>query len=179
MQSQDSLSSSQHTPAVQLMQAQQHRLSLALHYPQTSIAPSSSYSNPPNGQPTEPQLGGSGYGPPVLTAFTPVQKLVQDATELRKEYDLIVLPLTTPSWRQRFERMCLVESTSQAKDTPRASNRPSRGPQATTNVSAGPSEHEAERWRAGGGFARGEVNFTRSGWLLIARNDGTYAQMYA
>jgi hypothetical protein len=89
--SQDSLMSSAPSQYPQV----QPRIPVALYYPQSLISPSSSYSNPPNGQlPSSPVLGGAGYGPPVLSTLTPVQKIVKDAIETRREYDLVCLPIT-------------------------------------------------------------------------------------
>lgn len=69
------------------------------------------------------------------------------------------------SWRERWERLCVVVDDSASADQQRlrrTSNRLSFNP-----TGPGPNEYEAEQWRAGGGFRRGEVNVTRAGKFLI------------
>lgn len=155
MQHPSSMAASAAATAMQAMQAQQQtqkdRIPLALHYPQSAINPGSSYSNPANGQPATPTLGGAGYGPPVLTTFTPIQKLVHETTELKRDYDLVCLPLTNARWKDRWERMCLAEEPYDGMASQKKQG------------NAAASAYEAERWRSGGGFSRGEVNVTRSG----------------
>lgn len=98
--SQDSLMSSAPSQYPQV----QPRIPVALYYPQSLISPSSSYSNPPNGQlPSSPVLGGAGYGPPVLSTLTPVQRIVKDAIETRREYDLVCLPITNDRYARRVQ----------------------------------------------------------------------------
>lgn len=58
----------------------------------------------------------------------------------------------------------MIEDDKQTMRERRSSNRPSTIP----GTQAGPSEYEAERWRAGGGFTRAEVNVTRSGGFKSA-----------
>ncbi|KAL7415886.1 PRMT5 arginine-N-methyltransferase-domain-containing protein [Mrakia frigida] len=85
--------------------------------------------------PRSPQ---DGYEPPK----TAVQTLVDDAQA--KDFDQICLSLTNSNWRTRWERLCL--RAADAPDDPESRRK---------------TEEEAERWRMGGGFMRGEVTVTR------------------
>lgn len=172
--------------ALAAFQAQQQavaqRLPIALHVPQnalplkhaeTRIQPTnrfslaagirdkrSSYAQPPDRPSTsrvppnvELTLGGSGYGPPVLSTHTPVQEIVEKATRpgsdgKPKDYDCVVVPLSNASWQARWEAMCIEE--------------PDANGLLTSEATREERAREAERWRAGGGFGRGEVNMTRS-----------------
>ena len=119
----------------------------------------SSYAQPPDAGPSSLSaaaatltLGGSGYGPPVLSGPTPVQSVVSAALSpgadgKQRDYDMVVVPLSNASWQARWEAMCVASA-----DEASAPTEPSPEERAT----------EAERWRAGGGFGRGEVNLTRS-----------------
>jgi hypothetical protein len=85
--SQDSLTSQ---AAAQYASNVVSRVPVALHCPQAAISPATA---PPRGD-ASPVLGGSGYGPPVLTQLTSVQRIVKEAVEVRREYDLVCLPVT-------------------------------------------------------------------------------------
>lgn len=85
---------------------------------------------------------------------------------------MVCLPITNGSWKARWESMCVVggseEKQQPATAVPEVKNyrysmrmsSKMSAPSAST-----PREIEAEKWRAEGGFRRGEVNATRSGAL--------------
>jgi protein arginine N-methyltransferase 5 len=156
------------------------RLAIALHIPQ-DLLPLSGVGSQSNGSklPSSKAVGsGSGYGPPIAPEGTPLSRLVSStlytsATDPtpseasiagyvgaggRTEYDLVCLPLTNPSWQERWERMCTISTSGTMMDLNASSNTNGQG-----EGSEEWTRREAETWRAGGGFARGEVNVTRSG----------------
>lgn len=161
------------------------RLPIALHIPQ-DLLPLSGVGSQTNGSSTQPvskSIGsGSGYGPPMAPEGTPLSRLVSNtlytpSTEPTPaeaaagwtgnagvtEYDLVCLPLTNSSWQERWERMCTISTSGTMMDlSASTATSPVQGSEEWT-------KREAETWRAGGGFARGEVNVTRSGKSLLPR----------
>lgn len=82
----------------------------------------------------------------------------------KTEYDSITLPLANPSWQERWERMCTISTSSTLLDlNTTAAITSTIGGGGTLMEQEEWTKREAETWRAGGGFARGEVNITRSG----------------
>jgi hypothetical protein len=165
----------------------QTRVPIAIFVPQENIPPGGPSSLNGSGSHHELILSGAGYGPPLLvrrcprdcparpldrpqTRDTSVQRLVADIIQptpdgKQREHDLVCLPLTNASWKARWEAMCVVgaqeDANAGSNKTYRFSLRMSSKMSAPSASSA--NEVEAERWRAEGGFRRGEVNATRSG----------------
>ncbi|CED84658.1 Protein kinase inhibitor [Phaffia rhodozyma] len=117
------------------MTSAQDRVPLALHVPLSSIP-----FNPTN----VPHKGSNGYNnaSPAEARKTAVQLLVEDAQA--RDFDHVCLSLTNSNWQTRWERLCL--RAADAPDDPESRRK---------------TEEEAERWRMGGGFMRGEVTVTR------------------
>lgn len=155
------------------------RLSIALHLTQ-ELLPVSGAGSLVNGQPKAPSKvigSGSGYGPPLASEGTPLSRLVSSTLYVppaepspveaaqgwtgvgsRTEYDLVCIPLTNRNWQERWDRMCTISSSGTVADFNMRNNNSS-----ARNLGEDQTRTEAEAWRAGGGFGRGEVNVTRSG----------------
>ena len=148
-------------------------LKIALHITQEQLPLSGVGSS---SKPTPPRAGGlvagtgSGYGPPLAPEGSPLSQLVQgtlyNEDRSKTEYDLVCVPLTNSSWQDRWERMCTLSTSSTTMDL--GASTQSNLENATLN-GEDHTKREAEKWRAGGAFARGEVNVTRSGQSLISR----------
>ena len=155
------------------------RLQLACHVPQDLIPPGAG--SPANGRakttPSAVVGSGSGYGPPLAAEGTPLSRLVASTlyttpaeptpaeaaqgwtgTSSKTEYDLVCLPLTNQNWQDRWERMCTITASATEMELNGMSTAAS-----ARDLGEDPTRREAESWRAGGGFGRGEVNVTRSG----------------
>lgn len=159
------------------------RLQIACHVPQDLIPPGAG--GAANGRPKTPSAvvgSGSGYGPPLAPEGTPLSRLVASTLYTaaaeptpaeaaqgwtgasgKTEYDLVCLPLTNSNWQDRWERMCTITSSATELDLNGLSTAAS-----ARDLGEDQTRREAETWRAGGGFGRGEVNVTRSGELLFA-----------
>ena len=164
------------------------RLSIANHVPQELLPPTGAGSHPSTKRQTPSQVigSGSGYGPPLAAGGTPLSRLVSDTLYTRPaeptpaeaaqgwkpvggrtEYDLVCLPLTNASWQERWERMCTISSSGTMADVSGISSAAS-----ARDLGGEQTRKEAETWRAGGGFGRGEVNVTRSGECSFAGGFG-------
>lgn len=89
--SQQTAAPSQASPSVAM------RLPIALHVQQ--LPPFSAFASQSQQNSGNFKLSGSGYGPPVSSALSPVQAVVRDVVEVRKEYDLVCVALTNARWR--------------------------------------------------------------------------------
>lgn len=160
------------------------RLSIANHISQELLPPTGAGSFPSTKRQNPSQVigSGSGYGPPLAPGGTPLSRLVSDTLYTRPaeptpaeaaqgwkpvggrtEYDLVCLPLTNASWQERWERMCTISSSGTLADVSGVSSAAS-----ARDLGGEQGRREAETWRAGGGFGRGEVNVTRSGECSFA-----------
>lgn len=153
------------------------RIPIACHISQEQIPPGA---GPVSARPKTPSAvvgSGSGYGPPIAPEGTPLSRLVASTlyttpaeptpseaaqgwtgTSSKTEHDLVCLPLTNSNWQDRWERMCTITSSNTAMDLSGMSTAAS-----ARDLGEDQTRREAESWRAGGGFGRGEVNITRSG----------------
>lgn len=125
------------------------RLPIALHLPQDVISQSlSSFANvDPSNDPDEQTLGGSGYGPRILSTPTSIQTLIANVLEptadgKASDYDMVVMPLSNEKWQIRWQHLCLAPSDGK--------------------ITIPTKLMEADNWRALGSFKRSEVNITRS-----------------
>ncbi|GAA98932.1 uncharacterized protein L969DRAFT_51195 [Mixia osmundae IAM 14324] len=158
--------------------SQTARLPIALHLSQEELPLASTSQQPaPTGRASfsaaasassstyRPGDHWAGYGPPQLDRSTPLLSLVRstlgiaaaastngtndlvqaDSKAAERDYDLISCALANPSWRARWESMCL--STPSHSLSPELDNKQ--------------RALQAETWRLGGPFQRGEVNVTR------------------
>lgn len=151
------------------------RLTIALHIDQDRL-PLAGAGSQRNQPPSRVNGSGSGYGPPLAPEGTPLSRLVSSTLYIpaaqpsaegeqgwvpavgKTEYDLVCIPLTNASWQERWERMCTITSSGTvARLNGLATAESAR------NLGEEQTRREAESWRAGGGFGRGEVNVTRSG----------------
>lgn len=151
------------------------RLGLALHVPQELI-PLAGAGSSTNLPPSRVVGTGSGYGPPIAPSGTPLSRLVSStlytpyvsptpaeaalgytaAGGEKTEYDLVCVPITNGNWHERWKRMCTISASGTEFDL---------GIVQAMGTEDG-AGREAESWRAGGAFGRGEVNITRSGESL-------------
>jgi hypothetical protein len=184
-------SSLHHTTSSLLLyptRASMDRLPIALHLHQELLPLSGAGSLLLNGKGQAPSKvigSGSGYGPPLAPEGTPLSRLVAATLYTppaeptpaeaaqgwapaggRTEYDLVCLPLTNSSWQERWERMCTISSSGTMTDVRGGINGMSSAASAR-DLGEDATRREAESWRAGGGFGRGEVNVTRSGQFLF------------
>lgn len=152
------------------------RLPIALHLTQ-DLLPLGTGSNSQARAPSQVIGSGSGYGPPLAPEGSPLSRLVSatlytPAAEPtpseaaqgwtgaggKTEYDLVCIPLTNRNWQERWDRMCTISSSGTMADLNMKTSSDS-----ARNLGEDQTRREAEAWRAGGGFGRGEVNITRSG----------------
>ena len=168
------------------MDVQHGRLPVALHLPQELIPPSGASVNASalvsvDGARTA-RAGGSGYGPVPVEGGTSLSKIVRSSLYVpaaeptpseaangwqghagaRTDFDSVCVPLTNASWRERWERMCTIATSETASSDLHGA---SRVDGSQDDVAGLRSRREAELWRAGGAFRRGEVNVTNQGAL--------------
>lgn len=154
---------------------------IALHVGQELLLGGTASSLPPS------TVGsGSGYGPPHQDS-TPLSRIVHSTLYLpspeptpaesaqgfipsvsKSDYDQVCIPLANASWQERWERMCTISSSGTMMDLGASGTMMDLGASMSSSASARANgedltKREAEKWRAGGGFGRGEVNITRSG----------------
>ena len=139
-------------------------LNIALHITQEQLPLSGAGSSQTGARAGSAVAGsGAGYGPPLAPEGSPLSQLVAGTLynddRSKTEYDLVCVPLTNSSWQDRWERMCTLSSSGTTMDLGASA---SSAPE-TATLNEDSTKREAEKWRAGGAFARGEVNVTRSG----------------
>lgn len=147
-------------------------LNIALHITQEQLplsGPGSSQVHAPaRSAGAAAQGSGSGYGPPLAASGTPLSQLVASTLynedRSKTEYDLVCVPLTNSSWQDRWERMCTLSTSATALDLGASA---ASHAETATLTAEDHTKREAEKWRAGGAFTRGEVNVTRSGQSLL------------
>ncbi|KAH8929689.1 PRMT5-domain-containing protein [Atractiella rhizophila] len=172
------------------------RIQIALSIPQAEIPLTPSTPKPVGSQhPTFP-IGPSAFSPAPLLAPSPVQRLVQQHLVsqeggVRKEYDLLVVPITNSNWKARWEKMCISSTDEEPAEMeveveddgswgnlredatitiPEQENKRKRKTRPRHSQPKNRDQDEArikmaEMWRAGNdgsAFKRGEVNVTRT-----------------
>ncbi|KAA1070432.1 methyltransferase protein [Puccinia graminis f. sp. tritici] len=86
------------------------------------------------------------YGPPPTSSqSSPLNSLIKTSLNNLGEYDALALPLTNPSWRARWDSLCVDQSHSNPQP-PSASQPPD-------------NSQDAEFWRRAGYFLSSELNF--------------------